>query len=90
VKRSNVPAGASNNPWTAVGGLSTLDAVWRIVSRGTKTPPPRSPALEHSGARRVGDQSDSQPGPTMNPSTTNHVEIRKYNHPTGGWGSLNR
>ncbi|MEI9400678.1 FdhF/YdeP family oxidoreductase [Mesorhizobium argentiipisi] len=24
----------------------------------------------------------------MRPSTTSHIEIRKYNHPTGGWGSL--
>ena len=24
----------------------------------------------------------------MNPATTNNVEIRKYKHPTGGWGSL--
>ncbi|TPL54345.1 FdhF/YdeP family oxidoreductase [Mesorhizobium sp. B2-4-6] len=24
----------------------------------------------------------------MNPSTTDHVKIAKYDHPTGGWGSL--
>jgi len=24
----------------------------------------------------------------MNPATTHHVKIRKYKHPSGGWGSL--
>ncbi|CDX30250.1 hypothetical protein MPLSOD_120302 [Mesorhizobium sp. SOD10] len=88
MKGSNVPAGAPYNPRAAVDGLSALDPVRQIIL--SKTPPPRSPALEHSGAGRVGNQSDSQPSSTMTPSTTDHIEIREYNHPTGGWGPSNR